>query len=238
MNYRQSKQAYQNAFNEGRILSDKAFNTAARAAITSTYKNWLKTTLKGGLSEAFEESLDQAIGMAIENSALDRDASLAEKVAQVFDAGLLGGALGAGIAGATQFGPIRKSEQSLVLEGRASALEDISKRLRKTNSNATADVLQRRIDEAREQARLSIERDVAAQTDSEEIQKRTVVADPNERPLRGQPVFDEKTGTWSPAIEPFDPRLDDLVGEEIEYIGLTGVLERSSDGSTINLRLS
>jgi hypothetical protein len=238
MNYRQSKRAYQNAFNEGRILSDAAFNTAARAAITSTYKNWLKTTLKGGLSESFEESLDQAVGMAIENSALDRDASLAEKVAQVFDAGLLGGALGAGIAGSTQFGPIRKSEQSLVFEGRASALEDISKRLRKTNSDATADVLQRRIDEAREQARLSIERDVAAQSDSEETQKRTIIADPNERPLRGQPVFDEETGTWSPAIEPFDPLLDDLIGEEIEYIGLTGVLERSSDGSTINLRLS
>lgn len=238
MNYRQAKQAYQNAANQGRILSDKAFNTAARAAITSTYKNWLKTTLKGGLSEAFEEALDQAVGMAIENSTLDRDTSLAEKVAQVFHAGLLGGALGAGIAGSTQFGRVRKSEQSLVFEGRVSAFEDISKRLRKSGSDATADVLQRRIDEAREQARLSVERDIAAQKTQEEIQKRTVVADPNERPLKGQPVFNEETGTWSPAIEPFDPRLDDLVGEEIEYIGLSGVLERSSDGNTINLRLS
>ena len=238
MNYRQAKQAYQNAANEGRVLSDKAFNTAVRAAITSTYKNWLKTTLKGGLSEAFEESLDQGVGMAIENSALDRDASLAEKVAQVFDAGLLGGALGAGIAGSTQFGRVRKSEQSLVFEGRASAFEEISKRLRSNNSNATADVLQRRIDEAREQARLSVEKDIAAQKTQEEVKGRTVVANPNERPLKGKPVFNEETGQWTPADEPFEPLLDDILGEEIEYSGFDGVLELDADGSSVNLRLN
>jgi len=238
MNYRQAKQAYQNAANEGRVLSDKAFNTAARAAITSTYKNWLKTTLKGGLSEWFEESLDQAVGMAIENSALDRDVSLAEKVAQVFDAGLLGGALGAGIAGSTQFGRVRKSEQSLVFEGRASAFEDISNRLRKNNSNSTADVLQRRIDEAREQARLSVERDIAAQKTQEEVKGRTVVANPNERPLKGKPVFNEETGQWTPEDESFDPLLDDILGEEIEYSGFDGVLELDPDGSSVNLRLN
>jgi len=238
MNYRQAKQAYQNAANEGRILSDKAFNAAARAAVTSTYKNWLKTTIKGGLSESFEEALDQGVGMAIENAALDRDASLAEKVAQVFDAGLIGGALGAGIAGSTQFGRVRKSEQSLVFEGRASAFEDIAKRLRSNNSNSTADVLQRRIDEAREQARLSVERDIAAQKTQEEVKERTVVADPNERPLKGRPVFNEETGQWAPADEPFDPLLDDILGEEIEYSGFEGVLELDADGSSVVLRLN
>lgn len=238
MNYRQAKQAYQNAANEGRILSDKAFNVAAREAITSTYKNWLKTTLKGGLSEAFEESLDQAVGMAIENASLDRDISLAKKVAQVFDAGLLGGALGAGIAGSTQFGKVRKSEQSLVFEGRVSAFEDIAKRLRSNNSDATADVLQRRIDEAREQARLSVEQDIIAQKAQEEVKERTIVADPNERPLKGRPVFNEETGQWTPEKEPFDPLLDDILGEQIEYSGFEGVLELAADGNSINLRLN
>lgn len=238
MNYRQAKQAYQNAANEGRVLSDKAFNAAARAAVTGTYKNWLKTTLKGGLSESFEESLDQAVGMAIENSALDRDTSLAEKVAQVFDAGLIGGALGAGIAGSTQFGRVRKSEQSLVFEGRVSAFEDIAKRLRSNNSNSTADVLQRRIDEAREQARLSVENDITTQKTQEEVKERTIVANPNERPLKGKPVFNEETGQWAPADEPFDPLLDDILGEEIEYSGFDGVLELDADGGSVNLRLN
>jgi hypothetical protein len=252
MNYRQSKQAFEDVYNEGQILNDAAFNTAARAAITGTYKNWLKTTLKGGLSEKFEEALDTAVGTALEDAALDRDTPLSEKVAQVFNAGLIGGSLGAGIAGATQFGPIRKSEQSLVFEGRASAFEEIANRLRSVDSNATADVLQRRIEDERAKAKMSVEGDVAIQSALDKFQERTEAANRTEKPIDKSvfeqaffskplqaPVWDAENNKWITPTEeqkPNEPLLVDLVGQRVSYGDFDGVLEEGPNKS-VHLRL-
>ena len=252
MNYRQSKQAFEDVYNEGQILNDEAFNTAARAAITGTYKNWLKTTLKGGLSEKFEEALDTAVGTALEDAALDRDTPLSEKVAQVFNAGLIGGSLGAGIAGATQFGPIRKSEQSLVFEGRASAFEEIANRLRSVDSNATADVLQRRIEDERAKAKMSVEGDVAIQSALDKFQERTEAANRTEKPIEKSvfeqaffskplqaPVWDAENNKWITSTEeqkPNEPLLVDLVGQRVSYGNFDGVLEEGPNKS-VHLRL-
>jgi hypothetical protein len=252
MNYRQSKQAFEDVYNEGQILNDAAFNTAARAAITGTYKNWLKTTLKGGLSEKFEEALDTAVGMALEDAALDRDTPLSEKVAQVFNAGLIGGSLGAGIAGATQFGPIRKSEQSLVFEGRASAFEEIANRLRSVDSNATADVLQRRIEDERAKAKMSVEGDVAIQSALDKFQERTEAANRTEKPIDKSvfeqaffskplqaPVWDAENNKWITPTEeqkPNEPLLVDLIGQRVSYGDFDGVLEEGPNKS-VHLRL-
>jgi hypothetical protein len=252
MNYRQSKQAFEDVYNEGQILNDAAFNTAARAAITGTYKNWLKTTLKDGLSEKFEEALDTAVGMALEDAALDRDTPLSEKVAQIFNAGLIGGSLGAGIAGATQFGPIRKSEQSLVFEGKASAFEEIANRLRSVDSNATADVLQRRIEDERAKAKMSVEGDVAIQSALDKFQERTEAANRTEKPIDKSvfeqaffskplqaPVWDAENNKWITPTEeqkPNEPLLVDLVGQRVSYGDFDGVLEEGPNKS-VHLRL-
>jgi hypothetical protein len=261
MNYRQSKQAFEDVYNEGQVLNDTAFNTAARAAITGTYKNWLKTTLKGGLSEKFEEALDTAVGIALEDAALDRDTPLSEKVAQVFNAGLIGGSFGAGIAGATQFGPIKKSEQSLVFEGRASAFEEVANRLRQVDSNATADVLQRRIEDERAKAKMSVENDVAVQSALDKFQERVENANLGERNIQldeeqeqfgvalKQPFWDYASKKWTTLglrqeeekQAEADAKVDktllaDIIGERVSYGDFDGVLELGPDKS-VHLRL-
>ena len=251
MNMRQAKQVYQDLYNEGAAVGDKVIMDALKSSITGTYKNWIRTTMKGGASESFEEALDQAVGMALEDAALDRETPIVDKVAQVFNAGLIGGAFGAGIAGATQFGPIKKSEMSLVFEGRASALEEVANRLRKVDSNMTADILQRRLDEARQNAKMSVENDIAVQSALDKFEERSTVANPKEKPVKeldtevfnqaffGQapkaPVWDAETKQWTAAPPP-KLLLDDFVGERVSYGDFDGILERGPN-RTIHLRL-
>lgn len=251
MNMRQAKQVYQDLYNEGAVVGDKVIMDALKSSITGTYKNWIRTTMKGGASESFEEALDQAVGIALEDAALDRETPIVNKVSQVFNAGLIGGAFGTGIAGATQFGPIKKSEMSLVFEGRASALEEVANKLRKVDSNMTADILQRRIDEARESAKMSVENDIAIQSALDKFEERSTVANPKEKPVKeldtelfnqaffGQapqaPVWDAETKQWTAAPPP-KLLLDDFVGERVSYGDFDGILERGAN-RTIHLRL-
>ena len=251
MNMRQAKQVYQDLYNEGAAVGDKVIMDALKSSITGTYKNWIRTTMKGGASESFEEALDQAVGIALEDAALDRETPIVNKVSQVFNAGLIGGAFGTGIAGATQFGPIKKSEMSLVFEGRASALEEVANKLRKVDSNMTADILQRRIDEARESAKMSVENDIAIQSALDKFEERSTVANPKEKPVKeldtelfnqaffGQapqaPVWDAETKQWTAAAAP-KSLLNDFVGERVSYGDFDGVLEQGPN-RTIHLRL-
>jgi len=219
MNYRQSKQVYENLKNEGAIVSDAAFQKAMRGAIGSTYKNWLRTTIGGALNESVEEAIDQGIQMKLEESALDKETPLSEKVAQVFTAGIIGGVLGGVTSGATQFGRVNKSEQALVFEGRASALEGVAKRLRETNSNATADYVQRMIDDARAKANAATQADLQAQKASEMRAQSERVVDGTEKQLTNIPEEEVEMSM-----------LGDLVGQRATAAGVTGVLEEGDDG--------
>jgi len=251
MNMRQAKQVYQDLYNEGVAVADDVILKALKSSISGTYKNWIRTTMKGGTSESFEEALDQAVGIALEDAALDRETPIVNKVSQVFNAGLIGGAFGTGIAGATQFGPIKKSEMSLVFEGRASALEEVANKLRKVDSNMTADILQRRIDEARESAKMSVENDIAIQSALDKFEERSTIANPKEKPVKeldtelfnqaffGQapqaPMWDAETKQWTAAAAP-KSLLNDFVGERVSYGDFDGVLEQGPN-RTIHLRL-
>jgi hypothetical protein len=262
MNFRQSKAVFENLENESIATTDKAFKAAMRSAIVGTYKNWAKTTLKGGLDESFEEALDQAVGNALEDAALDRETPIAEKVSQVFNAGFIGGAFGLGAAGATQFGTIKKSEQTLVFEGRASAIEKIANKLRETDSSMTADVLQRRIDEDKANAKMSFENDTAIQDALGKFQERVEGVNLGERDIEPyvweqaqfgkalkQPVWDDATQKWvtleqeqtaeqQAQAEAKEDRtlLADIIGERASYGDFDGVLEQGPD-RTVYLRL-
>jgi hypothetical protein len=262
MNFRQSKAVFENLENESIATTDKAFKAAMRSAIVGTYKNWAKTTLKGGLDESFEEALDQAVGNALEDAALDRETPIAEKVSQVFNAGFIGGAFGLGAAGATQFGTIKKSEQTLVFEGRASAIEKIANKLRETDSSMTADVLQRRIDEDKANAKMSFENDTAIQDALGKFQERVEGVNLGERDIEPyvweqaqfgralkQPVWDDATQKWvtleqeqtaeqQAQAEAKGDRtlLADIIGERASYGDFDGVLEQGPD-RTVYLRL-
>jgi hypothetical protein len=219
MNFRQAKQVYENLKNEGNAVTDAAFQKAMRGAISGTYKNWLKTTLNGGINESVEEALDQGIQIKLEEAALDKETPLSEKVAQVFTAGLIGGALGGAMGGATQFGSVNKSEQALVFEGKASALEVVAKQLRKTNSSATADYVQRMIDDARAKANAATKADIELQKANEVRAESEKVANALEKQLADTPEEEIEMAM-----------LGDLVGQNVTAGGMSGVLEEGDDG--------
>jgi hypothetical protein len=224
MNYRQAKAVYENLKSESVPVTDRAFQRAMRGAIGGAYKNYMRTTFGGVLNEATEEMVDQAIQMKLEDAALDQETPLSEKVNQIFTAGVIGGGLGGIVAGATQFGPVKKSELALVFEGRASALEKVATQLRKTNSNATAETVQRMIDDARTRAAEVTQAEAQAKIQEEKnaelATKKPIFADPAEKQLS-----DEKEQELELTM------LGDLVGEKVSAAGFTGTLEADDSGS-------
>lgn len=224
MNYRQAKAVYENLKSESVPVTDRAFQRAMRGAIGGAYKNYMRTTFGGVLNEATEEMVDQAIQMKLEDAALDQETPLSEKVNQIFTAGVIGGGLGGIVAGATQFGPVKKSEQALVFEGRASALENVATRLRQTNSMATAETVQRMIDDARKRAAEITAAETQAQTQAEKNAalegKEPRFTDPAEKQLP-----DEREEMVELAM------LGDLVGESVSAAGFSGTLEADDNGS-------
>lgn len=224
MNYRQAKAVYENLKNESNPVTDRAFQRAMRGAIGSTYKNYMRTTFGGIVNEATEEMVDQAIQMKLEDAALDQETPLSEKVNQIFTAGVIGGGLGGIVAGATQFGPVKKSELALVFEGRASALENVATRLRQTNSMATAETVQRMIDDARTRAAEVTQAEAQAKIQEEKnaelATKKPIFADPAEKQLSDETEQELEL-----------TMLGDLVGEKVSAAGFSGTLEADDSGS-------
>jgi hypothetical protein len=241
MNYRQAKQVYENLKNESRVVSDATFQKAMRSAIGSTYKNWLRTTLKGGLNESIEEAMDQGIQMKLEDASLDKETPLSQRVSQVFTAGLIGGTMGGAMGGATQFGKVKKSEMALVYEGRASALDNVVKDLRKNNSGVTADFVERMMDDARAKANAAVQEDVLAQTAATKAKGTEAVADPKEKPVVPIDTFlqaffgkPKEAAVEQPETTTF---LNDLIGEPVSYGTFSGTLEISEDQENVRLKL-
>jgi hypothetical protein len=244
MNYRQAKQVYENLKNEGQFVSDAVFQKAMRSAISGTYKNWMRTTLGGALHESIEEALDQGVQMKLEDAALDKETPLSEKVAQVFTAGIIGGVMGGVSAGATQFGKVNKSEAALVYEGKASGLENIAKKLRETNSNATADYVQRLMDDARAKANAATQADIKAQEGVAKGKATEVVADVKEKQVVpidtflqaffGKPQVAAEQEVAQPETVTF---LNDLIGEPASYGGFSGTLELADNQEEVRLKL-
>ena len=224
MNYRQAKAVYENLKSESILVTDRAFRRAMRGAVGGAYKSYMRTTFGGVLNEATEEMVDQAIQMKLEDAALDQETPLSEKVNQIFTAGVIGGGLGGIVAGATQFGPVKQSELALVYEGRASALEKVATQLRKTNSNATAETVQRMIDDARTRAAEVTQAEAQAKIQEEKnaelATKKPIFADPAEKQLSDETEQELEL-----------TMLGDLVGEKVSAAGFTGTLEADDSGS-------
>jgi len=249
LNFRQAKGVYESLYNEGKAMKDAAFNRVARAAISGTYKNFLRTSLKGGLDEAVEEMLDQGIQMKLQDAALDRDTPMSEKVNEMFMTGVVSAGLGGIISAGTQLAPLSKSDKSLMLESRASALNNIYTQLRKTNSNLTAEALQRNMDDANTKLRESLKQDALKQEQEKaskaEKDNTKAVADPTEKEynpadLTAKPVALETfmeaffrvpaAPTVDDIVEDTDV-LDDFIGERVHSNGRYGILKLNEDDS-------
>ena len=237
LNFKQSKTLWQNIKNEGRAVKDEAFIDAMNSAVGSSYKNFIRTSLGGFKNEAFEEALDQAIQIKLEDAATDRETPLTERLNQIWTAGILGGSLGGITSTIGQLTPVTKSDVAIALEAKASGLKDIADRLSKAGSPSTMEIVQRQMDNANaelaRQTQIDIKNSEAAQARS----KTVATANPYDKPLK----FDEAGQAELPlGVTPTAPKktqfLADVIGSRATVGGYTGSIELSDDG-TVRLAL-
>jgi hypothetical protein len=207
------------------------------SAVGSSYKNFIRTSLGGFKNEAFEEALDQAIQIKLEDAATDRETPLTERLNQIWTAGILGGSLGGITSTIGQLTPVTKSDVAIALEAKASGLKDIADRLSKAGSPSTMEIVQRQMDNANaelaRQTQIDIKNSEAAQARS----KTVATANPYDKPLK----FDEAGQAELPlGVTPTAPKktqfLADVIGSRATVGGYTGSIELSDDG-TVRLAL-
>ena len=239
LNYKQAKFLYENLDNAGAKLSDGAFKKVLRTHIGGEYKNYLRTVLKGGGGEGFEEAIDTAIQGRIEDAALDKNTPLSERVNQIFTAFTLGGILGSAVPAISQIAaPLQQSEISLALDARASVLTKVANDLRKTGSSATAEVLQRQLNDAQSAANAQKQLEIAAQQQKEERVKFEEVVTNIDKPISFDPVGQAELpiGDTRSMVLPETTRfLTDFEGERAYVGSYGGTLERVGDAVHLNL---
>ena len=76
LTYKQAKLLFDDVNFAGKSIPGE-FNKALRANVGGAYKNYVRTVFKGFVDEGFEEALDQAIAIKIEDAALGRETPLA-----------------------------------------------------------------------------------------------------------------------------------------------------------------
>jgi hypothetical protein len=244
LNYKQAKFLYEQVRNEGRVVTDKAFQSALSKSISGAYKNYLRTVTGGGLSEGTEEALDQAFSVKLEDAALDRDTPLAEKANQVWNAFVIGGALGGGIPAVTQVaGKLSEAEQRVALDARFSVMGRVATELRRTGSPMTAEAVQRQINDANaaaaEQQRQAAARAAAEATPEEQAvaqaaaaaaqAKPDIEAAPEDRPYIAEGEQFRFAFSEDVSLPPERVYLSDLIGDTVTASGHTGTLELTPD---------
>jgi hypothetical protein len=236
LNYKQAKLVYENIYNEGQFVKDKVFQDAMNSAIGSSYKNFIRTSLGGVANEAFEEMLDQAIQIKLEDSALDKETPLVDRINQIWTAGIVGGALGGTTETISQLTPVKKSDVTIALQARASGLQAIADRLRKVDSTATMEVVQRRMDEANAAVNAQLQQDINNSKAQQGQAKTSMNANPYDKPIKfdkeGQGALPLDVTPKTPTKTPF---LADIVGDRATIGGYTGFVELADDG---NVRLA
>jgi hypothetical protein len=254
LNYKQAKFLYENLENAGAKLADKKFQKVLTANIGGAYKNYIRTTIHGAIDEGFEEALDQAVQNRIEDAALHKNTPLSERVNQIWSAFALGGLMGGFGSGIGQVAkPLDQSEMSLALDARATVLSKVANDLRKTGSTATAEVLQRQLNDAQSAANAQRQAEIAAQQRKEVQAKTTEVVTQADKPFTPEAVTVVPTATAPATFEPSgqgelplgDTRamvlpektrfLTDFDGERAYLGSYAGTLEVDGDAVRLNL---
>lgn len=237
LDFKQSKVLWENIKNEGRAVSNEEFIDAMNAAVGSSYKNFIRTSVRGFRDEAFEEALDQAIQIKLEDAATDSDTPLVERINQIWTAGILGGALGGTTSTIGQLTPVTKSDVAIALEAKSSGLKNIADRLSKVGSPATMEIVQRMMDDANAELARQTQLDIKNSEVAQAAAKTSTYANPYDKPLK----FDEVGQAELPlGVEPTAPKktqfLADVVGSRATVGGYTGSIELSDKG-TVRLAL-
>jgi hypothetical protein len=160
----------------------------------------------------------------------------------VFTAGLIGGTMGGAMGGATQFGKVKRSEMALVYEGRASALDNVVKDLRKNNSGVTADFVERMMDDARAKANAAVADDAQAQTAAAKAKETEAASNVKEKPVVPidtflQDFFGKSQDPTAAQQTETTTFLNDLIGESVSVGQFSGTLEMADDGENVRLKL-
>ena len=224
LTYKQAKALYDDVNFAGQSVPGE-FNKALRANIGGAYKNYVRTVFKGAVDEGFEEALDTAIQIKIEDAALKKDTPLSEQFSQIFEAAMIGGVLGSATPAVTELvGRPALSDLEAAEGARMDLYGRIAKTLRAADSSATAAVVEREINAGRAKS-MQRRAEELAKTEAAAERAKTTLA-PN---TESEPFDAGDTPPVDPTAPPAPPAptemIGDFVGERASMEGFSGTLQ-------------
>lgn len=232
LTYKQHKTLTSALLDASKELSDPAYQQALRASVGSAAKTYLRKVYGGVIDEGTEEALDQALSAKIQDAATDTNTPLAEKLNQVWQAFVIGGALGGGVPAVTQLTErFTPSAELQAMEARHEVYAKMAENLRKSGAPATAEVVARTVEDARLSAAERRMAELAAANQRSTEAKTEQVVDHADKPLQqGELALgDTPNGEIAPTA-----LVGDAIGKTAAIKGYTGLLESAGDG---NVRL-
>ena len=221
LTYKQAKALYDDVNFAGKSVPGE-FNKALRANVGGAYKNYVRTVFKGAVDEGFEEALDTAIQIKIEDAALKKDTPLSDQLSQIFEAAMIGGVLGGASPSVSQLvGKPTMSDLEAAESARMDLYGRIAKTLRATDSSATAAVVEREINAGREKS---------MQRRAEELTKTEAAAERAKTTLAPNTESEPFDAGDTPPADPTAPptpteMIGDFVGERASMEGFSGTLQ-------------
>ena len=196
-------------------IADKTIKEEIRKATSGAVKQFLVSGAREGGGEAFEEGVDQAFQMMVEDAALNRDTPIAEIGKNIWYAAGLGGLMGVGFNVAPQLAPTltqkgKLNEDRKIMSARLQLFGEISGKLTDAGAPKTAEAL-------------------AAVIAESNLPKET----PADTAVTPEAIAELETVDWDPVSDPTTGLLADYEFSTAYFDGNGGKVMRDGAGNMI-----
>lgn len=222
LTFRQVSKLYSQTRRASANVTDQAIKKVVRENTSGAFKSLIKDVSGGFASEGFEEGVDQAFQIMVEQAALKKDTPIREIGKGILDAFILGGLMGTGASAIRQAIPSvsldSKAQEAQKMEkARFELYTGIAKKLTDANSPKSAEAL----------AKAFADADATAAAASTTAQTPTTIDVANLKPteLPTAELFEK----WDPT-DKTTGLLADYVGTLVTYAGQQGVLKSDEKG--------
>lgn len=222
LTFRQVSKLYSQTRRASANVTDQAIKKVVRENTSGAFKSLIKDVSGGFASEGFEEGVDQAFQIMVEQAALKKDTPIREIGKGILDAFILGGLMGTGASAIRQAIPSMsldsKAQEAQKMEkARFELYTGIAKKLTDANSPKSAEAL----------AKAFADADATAAAASTTAQTPTTIDVANLKPteLPTAELFEK----WDPT-DKTTGLLADYVGTLVTYAGQQGVLKSDEKG--------
>lgn len=200
-------------------VTDDMIKKVVRQQTAGAFKSLVRDHAEGFVSEGFEEGVDQAFQILVEEAAMKKDTPIREIGKGVMDAFVLGGLMGAGTTAIRNVTPTitadGKAQEAAKMErARTELYSGIAKKLTDANSPKTAEALAK------------------AFADADAVAAAATTTQPDGTPDIIDPAnldTDNMFEKWNPADETTG-LMADFIGRKVHYAGQQGILKSDGKG--------